>query len=293
MITFEDGTASGTTLSAKVNNGGSAICTANVTTATESEKVVAKFVLPVAKGITLSSATVKLGGKEAISFGASQTLEGKVYNVKKTAVVTGHALTASTFGDIVGSDGLAYAAADKDNLPSGVTAVAMVAYVGSGAETSTTYNHGLALALKDATYTQKWSNSSSEPCLPAQHSSESDAKGDMAGIANTDALVSHTSHTHAAASAARNYQYADGVAVGAHPEEVTSAWFLPSAGQWQKMAAAAGGSSNLYTKASLSQYYWSSSEISAEEAWYFGAYLVEYKKDGKNYSHSVRACLAF
>ena len=83
-ITFEDGTATGANFSTVVSNGGSALCTANRTTTTESEKVVAKFVLPVAKGTTLSSATVKMGDKEAISFGASQTLEGKVYNVKKT-----------------------------------------------------------------------------------------------------------------------------------------------------------------------------------------------------------------
>ena len=78
-ITFEDGTTTGTELSAVVSNNSAAICTANVTTTTDSKKVVAKFVLPVAKGITLSNAYVKMGTKDAISFGASQTLEGKVY----------------------------------------------------------------------------------------------------------------------------------------------------------------------------------------------------------------------
>ena len=84
VITFEDGTTTGTELSAVVSNNSAAICTANVTTTTESEKVVAKFVLPVASGTTLSSANVKFGDKAAISFGASQTLDGKVYNVTKT-----------------------------------------------------------------------------------------------------------------------------------------------------------------------------------------------------------------
>ena len=83
-ITFEDGTVAGETLSAVVSNGGSPVCTADVTTVTESEKVVAKFVLPLAAGTTLSSATVTMGSKAAISFGASQTLTGKVYNVRKT-----------------------------------------------------------------------------------------------------------------------------------------------------------------------------------------------------------------
>ena len=40
----------------------------------------------------------------------------------------GHALSTSAIGEIVGSDGLAYAVTDKGNLPIGVMAVAMVAY---------------------------------------------------------------------------------------------------------------------------------------------------------------------
>ena len=154
VITFEDGTTTGTELSAVVSNNSAAICTANVTTTTESEKVVAKFVLPVAKGTTLSSANVKFGDKAAISFGASQTLDGKVYNVTKTqaaaATPTAYTLAESTVGMIVGSDGKAYAAADKDNLPTGVTAVAMVAYK------SATAGSSLAIALADEG-TMNWS----------------------------------------------------------------------------------------------------------------------------------------
>ena len=138
-ITFEDGTATGTALNAVVSNGGSALCTASVNTTTESEKVVAKFVLPVAKGTTLSSATVKMGDKEAISFGASQTLDGKVYNVKKTQEAAS-LITSPAVGQIIGSDGKNYAA--NATLPDGVTKVAVIAYVNG--------NNGLALALQDA-----------------------------------------------------------------------------------------------------------------------------------------------
>ena len=57
---------------------------------------------------------------------------GKYYAITakmtKLPPATGHALSASVVGDIVGSDGQAYAVEDKDNLPAGVTAVAMVAY---------------------------------------------------------------------------------------------------------------------------------------------------------------------
>ena len=110
VITFEDGTATGTALSAVVSNNSAAICTADVTTVTESEKVVAKFVLPIAGSTALSGATVKMGDKDAIAFGASQTLAGKVYNVAKTqaetiTAVTSVALDADKMTLTVGDDG--------------------------------------------------------------------------------------------------------------------------------------------------------------------------------------------
>ena len=64
--------------------------------------------------------------------------------VKKVVVVAaaeGHALTAAVKGEIVGSDGKAYAASDKDNLPDGVRAVALVVYKNG--------TNGLALAMQD------------------------------------------------------------------------------------------------------------------------------------------------
>ena len=69
---------------------------------------------------------------------------------KKKGPAEGHALTSAKFGEIVGSDGKAYAADDKDNLPKGVTVAAKVCYVdGNG--------HGLALALADEAGEMNWS----------------------------------------------------------------------------------------------------------------------------------------
>ena len=136
-ITFVDLTAENTTLVTVVNNNSTDICTANVKTKKDGKKVVAKFVLPVAKGTTLSSANVKFGDKAAISFGASQTLTGKVYNVNKT-YVSPLTLTSPAVGQVIGSDGKNYA---YGSLPTGVTAVAKICYV-SG-------SNGLALALTD------------------------------------------------------------------------------------------------------------------------------------------------
>ena len=102
VITFNDDTPAGATLSAVVSNGGSALCTANVTSVTESNNVVAKFVLPVAKGTTLSSATVMMDEKTVLAI-TDATLDGKVYNVNKTMVAVAEVTTAptATTGDII------------------------------------------------------------------------------------------------------------------------------------------------------------------------------------------------
>ena len=59
-----------------------------------------------------------------------------------------YTLAESTVGMIVGTDSKAYAAADKDNLPDGVTAVAMVAYK-SG-------SNGLAIQLNGSPVEKEW-----------------------------------------------------------------------------------------------------------------------------------------
>ena len=62
----------------------------------------------------------------------------------------GHALASSAVGEIVGSDGLAYYTSDKNDLPSGVTAVGMVACKNNG-------SNGLVIALADEAGTMDWS----------------------------------------------------------------------------------------------------------------------------------------
>ena len=288
-IYFTDGTASGTALSTAVSNGGSAIATANVTTTTDTYgNVVAEFVLPFDSTDKLNGATVKMGDKDAISFGGNdQTLDGKVYNITRGYYGSLSTTNAAILGQTVSTDGKLYPS--KIALPSGVTALAVVAYVGHDAETSTVYNNGLALALSDVSYTWAWCSQKSNTCLTSQYSSVSDAKCDMAGIANTDVLVGTTPHSHGdnAAKAARGYNS------GTHPDG-TSEWFLPSVGQWDKMATAAGGYEKLKTNAGLeSSYYWSSTESGADSSWYFCSDDGYCYKAFKNAFHYVRACLAF
>ena len=123
---------------------------------------------------TTYTVTVKGGTEDAakwsanpISAGEGQSVTVKYNGTKKVKRVTavkkaaahpqaeGHALTASALGEIVGSDGRAYALADKDNLPTFVTAVAMIAYVGSETDHAT-YKHGLAIALSDDGSMMDW-----------------------------------------------------------------------------------------------------------------------------------------
>lgn len=65
--------------------------------------------------------------------------------------VRGHALASSAVGEIVGSDGLAYYASDKNDLPSGVTAVAMIAYKNIAGES-------LAIQLNASPANMSWSD---------------------------------------------------------------------------------------------------------------------------------------
>ena len=79
-------------------------------------------------------------------------LSHSTYYQSTVKMVKAYTLAESTVGMIVGSDGKAYAAADKDNLPSGVTAVAMVAYK------SETAGESLAIQLNASPASMSWSD---------------------------------------------------------------------------------------------------------------------------------------
>ena len=292
-ISFDAGTGinAGDNLTTAVNNNSHLICRGNVTATNDGGVIKAKFVLPVAKGTTLTNAFVKFNSDDSkvLRLRDVASLEGKVYNVKPAQSLTLASVTGSHLGWLVGSDGKAYEQT-KGYLPIGVTAVAMIAYVGNDAETSTAntaFKNGLALALEDVSDKKTWCSQTSATCLGTQY--DSDTKfNDLAGIDNTDALVNHTGHTHDAASAARGYNS------GTHPTG-TSAWFLPSAGQWDKMIGSTGlGLSNLGLVANVS--YWSSTEDGASSAWGFGSNDGYWANSGSGkdaVTIRVRACLAF
>ena len=227
-----------------------------------------------------------------IKSGTAAITAGKYYQTTLNLSTARYplALTSATvddLGSVIASDGKIYL--KNAATPSGNTGVAMIAYVGNDAETSptnTAFKNGLALALEDAA-AMTWCSQNEATCLGTQYDGNT-IPNDLAGIANTDALVNHTGHTHAAASAARGYNS------GTHPAG-TSAWFLPSGGQWDKMAKAAGYA-NLITNAGLQEsgYYWLSTEGDGFGAWQFNANNYHWCYSTKNYYNDlVRACLAF
>lgn len=220
-----------------------------------------------------------------------RTVTGKSLVASKLYTnITVGSMVELAVGKVFCIDGSVYAD-DFAAINAGYIPVAKIAYLGNDAETSptnTAFKNGLALALEDVFGPMEWCSQTEATCLGTGHQfdSEAGAKGDMAGIDNTDALVNHTGHTHDAASAARGYNS------GTHPTG-TSAWFLPSAGQWDKMATAAGSYANLKNNAGLQDYYWSSSERNANYAWYYYFFSGYWDNYDKNDYFYVRACLAF
>ncbi len=279
VITFEDGTTTGTELSAVVRNNSAAICTANVTTATESEKVVAKFVLPVASTTTLSSATVTMGSKAALNI-TNATLTGKVYNVTKTQAAAAKTLaevTAGDIGKIAGKDGNIYATkADAEAVATG-NAVAMIAYFGTASDCA----HGLAIALEDVSNEQlTWDNSGSN--------NDSKTAAEWCSAWNTSKAV--TGGTWRLPSE-KDWQY---MFIGCGSSESYSA---PTYGPPMSKSYSGLASKLTTAQGAALQYelYLSSTEDNSNGIWgvVFDGSNAIFPMDTKFDVHRVRACLAF
>lgn len=261
------------------------------------------FYIPLETGSSPQQATVTIdytvtSGAEVVDEGsASATVpltfvhnpsEGRDLNITfriPDPPCSGASLTSASVGQIICSHGKAHAATSGDLSCKGKK-VAVVAYTGSGSGEDSPYNHGLAIALDDAT-TAAWCSQKANTCLDAQATNLASALTTLNGLTATAQLVADGGHTHAAATAARNYCYDASVSAGTHPAG-TSTWFLPSLGQWNIMLKAMTGSgvdlsssSNAtYQAANVSPlitaaggtalsavHYWSSTEKSATDAW--------------------------
>ena len=125
-------------------------------------------------------ATVTEGKLQGVKMGTEVKVKAKEgYKFRKVEVKKGAPslnITNPQVGQIIGSDGKNYAA--DATLPSGVTAVAMIAYVGSETD-DTDYTGGLAIALSDegrmnwstakSTCEGKTAVTGAKWCLPSQN----------------------------------------------------------------------------------------------------------------------------
>ena len=294
-VTFTDGTTSGTSLDIDIKNGGSTVRTGSVTTTTDaSSNVVAQFVAAMPKGTTMSSATVQLGTKSAISFGGTTTLAAnKIYNITKTieaAYITGNV------GQVICSDGTVCDYADKGSK----TVVAVIVYKGSDTGNST-YNHGLALALFDANGGNATTNGTYCQWKTSTGSTDNDYDNDYqttssSSFASEDGSIYRSTRNNSTWPA---FQACISYSGGTAPTNSTG-WFLPSAYQWNQMVSGVGSYSTLRDYFSSrggrnmqSDVYWSCTEYSTLYAWSLSFSSGSWGRNLKEGNYYVRACFAF
>lgn len=139
--------------------------------------------------------------------------------------------------------------------------------------------HGLIVALTDQSGSQAWSNASAEIGTSAQSSWD--------GLSNSNSIVGQAGHTSSAAKLCL-----DLVSGG------QSDWYLPSIQElnmlWNNYYTVARVLSQISGAAQLSNsFYWSSSEDSSYDAWYFSFDSGYPSNSNKDYTAYVRAVRAF
>ena len=159
-------------------------------------------------------------------------------------------------GRVIADDGNIYP--DANAIPAGVTGRAMICYVGDSGEDAP-YNHGLAIALKNAG-DSKWCPTDSELGYPADYivtnpnkfnlvhvtdySGPDAAKADMSGISNTNWIIDDLVNT---VNQSNNYPMSAAYKAKNHAPLVPgcSQWFLPAFGQAYKFLQAYGKEVNV------------------------------------------------
>ncbi len=200
---------------------------------------------------------------------------------------------AGDLGKVIGQNGYIYDSA-TDATAAGTTAVAVITYVGSETGESSPYNHGLALAMSDANYTNDnypwWSLSEGAN----RHSYQ--VTSDNFTVAESGLQYNSTQNTSAfpAFKAAISNN-------GVSAPVGCSAWFLSSGYQWNTMLTAMGSYtalSNCFSSIGGTQLlmsYWTSTERDQDRAWCYRAFdgsLVGNIQKTAN-EKRVRSCVAF
>ena len=274
--------ATNTEVDVALSDGVSFTISGNVTTNVSGT---ATFAIGVSVGTDLNEFSLTVGGKSIPLVSSSKVLEaGKIYNINRAAFTMAADATSADKGKEICTDGHIHPLYGDAGCTR--ARVAKIVYVGSEtAEAAYGFNHGLALALSDASTGCQWSTSTGSTIHT--YNAASSTFTEESGLQYND--VTHNSDTYPAFKAAITYSPAAPTGC--------SAWFLASGYQWQKMISAAG-LSNLGL--SSDAVYWSSTEESAGYAWRLysngGSWDPFYKDAGKEdpyKDYHVRACLAF
>ena len=245
----------------------------------------ATFAIGVSVGTDLNEFSLTVGGKSIPLVSSSKVLEaGKIYNINRAAFTMAADATSADKGKEICTDGHIHPLYGDAGCTR--ARVAKIVYVGSEtAEAAYGFNHGLALALSDASTGCQWSTSTGSTVHT--YNAANSTFTEESGLQYNDAT--HNSDTYPAFKAAITYSPAAPTGC--------SAWFLASGYQWQKMISAAG-LSNLGL--SSDAVYWLSTEQSADYAWWLyskdGSWSPFHKDAGKEdpyKDYHVRACLAF
>lgn len=221
---------------------------------------------------------------------------------------------ASSIGRVIGVNGNIYVNVESA-VNAGTDAGAIVAYVGS--ETGEAWNHGLALAMKDANNGSvcSWKTSYGILDNPNYYSSMTDAL--TARESGVSLSSGRNNSTWPAFMAAKNNTINTSTGISRSAPTGSSGWFLPSIYQWNKIVLSLTGktedlkwgiSNNDYKQENLNSKitpcggmglsfggYWASSEYSEDCAWFFDTeygYAWDYQKSSSKYKY-VRAALAF
>ena len=289
---------------------------------------------PAIASVSASDGTVTLNAEGECTITATSTATGKSASCDILVTHNYANVVAGDVRKIIAADGLIYANTTKA-AEYGTNGVGIISYVGAAVDKDPgagSYK-ALALALTDANSGTpcQWADNLTTDCsltnLTDYNNPYVTESSYQSGIANTATLTTDP-HTHAAATAAKDY----GVAVSGF---TNSGWFLPSISQWNMMIktlahtsesdAIGTGQSELagrlhnnsdipvwtwtnagYTATALNPVitatgatglqpviYWSSTENSASSVWLVGFDTGTVHYSYKTHNLYVRAAFAF
>ena len=271
-------------------------------------------------GTTVTVNTTAVAGSATITVSvadeANRTYAGNhTCSVTTTPYPMAASATTDDVGKVICSNGHIHN--NVSDIDCGASASGIIAYVGDGDTSDDTYNHGLALALTDASSGVQWGGYGYN-CTTSYTSNKTTAIGYKNGIGCTNTFLNSCSswHNHYAVRTLNDYES------NVSRPTVSSSWFIPSLGQWNIMLKALQGTDihfavydldnencqNNHVNYLISNVggtpfdgtYWSCTEYDTGSQWYIYTYspdsyntYIHASYYYKSNNYKVRPCFAF